>query len=355
MSLSKNNKRIYQIDLFRFIAALSVVFFHYFFNGYLSGLSNLNFGQIGEIFKYGYLGVNLFFIISGFVIPLSISQRSLKKFVVSRFVRLYPTYWLCVTITFLAILFFGYPKFSVNPTQFLVNLTMFQNYVKIESIDGVYWTLFIEMKFYIFIIGIYLILNKIRTFKIDYVIYIWLVLTILNLLFTDLFLFKILNYFLVLEWSSYFISGIIFHEIYKFGLKKKFAFLLTISMIISIFKAASNAQNLESIYSTNFSPVIIAAIIFFFYLQMFLVSIGKLNNINSNKLTKIGMLTYPLYLIHQNVGFILINNLENYFPKKILMFFVISIMLVLSYIISEFYDPKISSKLKYQIEKFIKK
>jgi peptidoglycan/LPS O-acetylase OafA/YrhL len=85
-------KRIYQIDLFRFLAAIAVVLFHYMFRGYVQDDMLINFNTIGSFFKYGYLGVNLFFIISGFVISLSIKHNSLIKFIISRFTRLYPIY-----------------------------------------------------------------------------------------------------------------------------------------------------------------------------------------------------------------------------------------------------------------------
>jgi len=53
--------RLYQIDLFRFIAAISVVFHHYLFRGYAAdNMSILDFSEIGDYFKYGYLGVDFF-------------------------------------------------------------------------------------------------------------------------------------------------------------------------------------------------------------------------------------------------------------------------------------------------------
>jgi len=86
-------KRIYQIDLFRFIAAFAVVLYHYLYRGYAAGnMSLLRFDGVGEYFRYGYLGVDLFFIISGFVIAFSIKHLSLRKFFNSRFKRLYPIF-----------------------------------------------------------------------------------------------------------------------------------------------------------------------------------------------------------------------------------------------------------------------
>ena len=51
------------------------------------------FPAIANVTKYGYLGVNLFLLISGFVILVSSDGKSPRQFVISRIVRLYPTYW----------------------------------------------------------------------------------------------------------------------------------------------------------------------------------------------------------------------------------------------------------------------
>lgn len=64
--------------------------------------------------KYGYLGVELFFMISGFVILMTASNNSLKRFFISRAVRLYPAFWVCCTITFLLILAVGQPRYSAS-------------------------------------------------------------------------------------------------------------------------------------------------------------------------------------------------------------------------------------------------
>src|SRR5436190_1602313 len=84
-----------------------------------------------SLFKYGYLGVELFFIVSGFVILLTALNRSAREFVVSRGTRLYPAFWTCVTITFLAILTIGGSRYSATWPQYLANLTMLQEFMKI--------------------------------------------------------------------------------------------------------------------------------------------------------------------------------------------------------------------------------
>jgi peptidoglycan/LPS O-acetylase OafA/YrhL len=339
--------------LFRFIAAVAVVLFHYLYRGYSEGnMSKLNFGEIGDFFKYGYLGVDLFFIISGFVISLSIKNRSITNFWISRISRLYPMYWLAVLLTFIVTILFGAPHFFADFKQFVFNLSMFQNYIGIENIDDSYWSLFIEMKFYIFVISLYLFLNKLKKIKLDYLIYAWLLLTIIFVFFNQLYILKFANYFFILRWSSYFIAGIIFYQIYESKINLKYLVLLSITLSISLFHAVSKIEHLELFFNSKFSPLIISSLIVVFYLLMFLVSCGKLNSINSSKLTKLGLLTYPLYLIHQNIGFIIFNNLFNYVNKYVLVLLTIIFMIFVSFILNNFYEQKASNYLRFKLKLF---
>ncbi|MDB9783199.1 acyltransferase, partial [Winogradskyella sp.] len=323
-----SKKRIYQIDLFRFFAALIVVLFHYFFRGHNDNSSNLNFSEIGGFFKYGYLGVNIFYIISGFVIALSIKDRSLVKFFISRVSRLYPVYWICVLLTYIIIISFGAPIFTASLSQFMFNLTMFQNYMGVENIDGVYWSLFVEIKFYIFVVGFYLFLNKIKQIKLDYLIYFWTLLSIAYLFFNDFFILKLFNYFFILNWSSYFIAGMLFYQIFKHGMFLKYLIILLCALSISIYYAILRIDNIEITYNTSFSPYIIGSVIIVFYVLMLLVSTNKLKRINLPKFAKLGVLTYPLYLLHQRIGYIIFNNLGVYINKYFLVISTIVFMII---------------------------
>ena len=346
-----DKNRVYQLDLFRFLAALSIVFFHYFFRGYAQGnMSNLNFNVLGHIFKYGYLGVNLFFIISGFVIPISIQHKSLSKFITSRISRLYPTYWVSAFLTFIITILFGAPRFTAELKQLIINLSMFQNYIGAKNIDEVYWTLFIEMKFYLFIIAPYLLINKLKHFKLDYLIYFWTVLSVLYLFKKDISIIQRVDYWLILSWSSYFISGLLFFKIYSEKIKFKYIALLIISLSLSLHHSLSRAKIFEVYYNTTLNPSIVGLIIISFYILLFLVSINKLKLINSPNIFTLGSLTYPLYLMHQNIGFIAFNNLSEHLNKYILVTSVIIFMIITSYLLSKFYEPVASTFLKTKIK-----
>ena len=87
---------------------------------------------------------------------------------------------------------------------------------------------------------------------------------------------------------------------------------------------------------------------------MFLVSIKKTSTLNKSFVLPLGELTYPLYLIHGNIGFMLFNYFGNDQNKYTLLFITISLMLVVAYLINRYYEKRVSLKLKVILLKIVK-
>lgn len=138
--------RLDQVDGLRAVAALMVVAFHY-----TTQFDNLfiHHPPIGAGLSAGFLGVNLFFAVSGFVIFMTLDRISGPlDFVVSRFTRLFPTYWAAVAITWATVTAMELTGYTVSWKAALFNLTMLQGFFGIPHVDLVYWTLQIELLFY---------------------------------------------------------------------------------------------------------------------------------------------------------------------------------------------------------------
>lgn len=350
-------KRVYQIDLFRFFAAFFVVVFHYTFAAFNAKEKTLFIDYQGfEFFsKYGYLGVDLFFMISGFVIILSTRDNSVIKFIKSRIIRLYPAYWISVIITFLFIYFFGGSIFKATVDQFLANLTMLHRFFRVQDIDGVYWSLFVELKFY-FIVVVYLLLRRNNKITLDKFIFSFLVLSILPVFidFSSFVILKIINSVFILKFSSYFIAGMLLYRIYTEGIKAKYIIGVLFCLALSLYYAINRITYLESYYSSNFSYIIISGIVFTFYLLMYLVSVNKLNFLNKKFFLKLGILTYSLYLVHQVVGIIMLNSLKDYMDKNLLLLLIIILMFLVSYLINLLVEKPLSKKMKLKLDIIIK-
>ena len=137
--IQSNPLHLYELDLLRFLAAIAVVFFHYTFLNSINSELTPTYPALEGIFKYGYLGVELFFMISGFVILLTAMKTTAVEFTISRIKRLYPAFWVALIITTLAILFFAIDQqTSVGLKQFLFNFTMVPEYLGSVNIDPVY-------------------------------------------------------------------------------------------------------------------------------------------------------------------------------------------------------------------------
>ena len=135
------------MDFVRFLAALAVVLYHYTARdtGQWTESTREMFPQFSLLSSYGYLGVQLFFVVSGFVILMSTEGRTVSSFIAARIARIFPAYWLAVLSTACLQNWIA-PELgkSVSFPQFLVNLTMLQVPTKVSYVDDVYWTLWVE-------------------------------------------------------------------------------------------------------------------------------------------------------------------------------------------------------------------
>ncbi len=332
--------RVHEIDLLRFFAALSVVFYHYAFRGYAAdGLSLMAYPSLAPLAKYGSLGVELFFMISGFVILMTVAHGNLKGFVVSRIARLYPAFWACCTITFATIILIGAPKYSASLSQYLINMTMLSKFVGVPAIDGVYWSLFVEMRFYA-LIAIVLFIRKIDQTQL--LLMFWLTGSII----LEILPINKLRYLLIVDYSAYFIAGAICFLIWSKGISVSRVCMLLVSWILGIYQAIKGLSQIEKHYNTTMSSYVVAGIITSFYVIMFLVSIRRTGYIGRNRWLIAGALTYPVYLLHQNIGFMIFNIAYPTINKHVLLWGTIILMLGTAYVVNIAVEKRFALPMK---------
>jgi len=142
-----NQARLQELDGLRGVAVTAVLLYHYLYQ------FDAKYGhdfEIPELISLGKTGVHLFFMISGYVIFWTISRRSHPlDFVFSRFSRLYPAYWVAVLFTFTWVALVGPEDRAVDVFTLLANITMLHEYLGFRHVDGVYWTLSVELHFYL--------------------------------------------------------------------------------------------------------------------------------------------------------------------------------------------------------------
>lgn len=351
---TQDHQRYHLVDLIRFIAAMMVLMYHYTASG-IGNVMNDRYKLLAtkdlypEFFwftKYGFLGVHLFFMISGFVILSSALNRSAIEFAISRGTRLYPSYWVAVIFTTGVLFIFLGSDFDVTLTDFLANMTLLNDYMGITDIDPVYWTLHAELQFYgcVFLLILSGVVQHYRIW-----LSVWIVLTICYAVFRQPFF---MPWFISPAYSSYFIAGAVFYLAAKDGFGPFHIIMLVISLALGLFYIFPQTDEYIQGHQLR-DQLITSAMIISFYTLFFLISVGRLSIKRSAKVALLGALTYPLYLTHHVAGRYLIDYLEPVMNKYAILFGLIIAALLVAYVITELIDRRFAGFLRKTLTRLL--
>jgi len=161
--MENSGRRSEVIDGFRAISIFSVLLFHYLVRWSPPLNSDDFYGyhyRYSEFFRIGQFGVHIFFVISGLVIAMTIvKSQSVVDFAVRRFARLYPAYFVAATLLAVIISISG-GVLHVSLRDYLATLTMAAPQLGAHYVDGAYWSLFVEVKFYILVAALFVVLKN---------------------------------------------------------------------------------------------------------------------------------------------------------------------------------------------------
>ncbi len=283
--------RLIELDALRGIAAIFVVVFHYVVT--IGGSDAL-------LLRGGVTGVELFFLISGYVIFMTLSKtESSYNFIISRLSRLYPAYLVMMSLTLMAIFFLDKNDMP-GIKAILGNLTMMQPILFVSYIDQPYWTLTVEMQFYILMLCLYM------TRQLRYIEY-W---GIIGLTFILIYYFIAGTFFSgsviyitprslfpLISHLQLFFAGILFYNMQSTGIKPRHHIMLLFCLLITIYIFDKSGRS--HFFIDRISYTIIITLYFgLFYLLVF----GKLQWLKLKVFTFLGSISYSLYLIHQRAG-----------------------------------------------------
>lgn len=295
MRVSQKSSRLDYIDLLRVFALGWVICFHYLFSGISKGkIDSVSLSSFAPIAKYGYLGVELFFMISGFVILYS-TNRSAGDFIKRRFLRLFPMFWMALTLIYLVLLLPFWERNTPSFTRFLWNLTMVPTAFGQQRLDETHWFLVRELQFYLFVavvlaIGAGRLLPKIFP--------LWaIILCIWNLLnFSDFNIWYLNGYFSLIT------GGAIIYSIREWGWNPLRAIGLLAAYIGAIDTRISIIPVLEARRNTDYSSTVITVVVTAIFIIMLATLLKNLRNFKLSWVASAGAVTYPLYLIHGRMG-----------------------------------------------------
>ncbi|HEX5358049.1 MAG TPA: acyltransferase [Aquabacterium sp.] len=332
--------RVNEIDLLRFVASMLVLLFHYAFRGMAAdNMAAMNYPWLAPVFKYGFLGVQLFFLISGFVILMSAAGGSVRGFIVSRVIRLYPAFWAACTITYLVCIAWGGPTYAASFKQYLINMTMISDYLHTPAIDGVYWSLSLEIRFYV-LITILLMIRQIH--RAEFFLIAWLVATIA----LEWHPIGKLRFLLISDYATFFIGGATIYLVWSKGLSIQRALMILCSLILGIIQSIKGLAEFGHYYHTEMDPVITGLLVTSFYAILLLVALRKTGALAGMRWITAGALTYPLYLLHQNIGYIIFNHAHGHLNIHLIFWGTIALMLAGAWLIHNLIEQKAAPVLK---------
>jgi peptidoglycan/LPS O-acetylase OafA/YrhL len=289
--------------------------------------------------KYWFLGVELFFLISGFVILASALNRSAIEFAISRGTRLYPTLWVAVIFTTGVLFFFHGQYFNMSLVEFVANLTLLNDYMHIGDIDPVFWTLHMELQFYgcVFLLILVGVVQRVYWWLAA-----WMLLTICYALFKQPFF---MPWFLPPAYSAYFMAGCIFYLGGQQGYRAFHWIMLILCLALSMYHVpALTEQFVEN--EQSFDRWVCAVIILGFYVFMYFVSIGKFNIKTSATIVLLGGLSYPLYLTHHMFGRYLIDRLAPTVNAYVLLLGLSLLAMLIAFVIYMLVDQRLAKSLR---------
>lgn len=339
MTQTTSSRRFEFLDGLRGIAALAVILFH--FNGTLKdhGIFVIP-APIDFLYELGHYGVQIFFVLSGFVIAYSLRNEKISaffclQFFVKRSIRLDPPYWLIIALmvglSFLGNLIFDKKEESlVTSSEVLMNLIYLPDFFRISRILPVAWTLCIEIQFYMCFVLLLLIyqflMQKIyQNREVS-----------LHRSFVFHFLFGFFMIFSILQNTSWAllpsIPGLFIPYWYSFFIGCMACWTILNMIHPSVFWIYCAGIASFCLVQESMDALAVLAIVLMIY---FVAAMNGLHHaLTSWFFQYSGKISYSLYLIHWPIGMKFIDINLRFFGHKIDSFWTASLLMMLSFAVT---------------------
>ncbi len=347
--------RLALLDVTRLAAALSVVLYHW------TAWHHTRFSTdgrvalevwpvLGRLTALGALGVQLFFLVSGLVIVLSVVGRTPAQYVGSRIGRLYPAYWAAVPAAALLV-FVLWPEVGAarSPTEILPNLTMLQGGMGgVGHLDGVYWTLWVELKFYATVLVVMLLRwttpGRLLAFAVGWPVLGTLLAGLSSAVGTGE---EAVSHVLFPEYSALFAAGIVLYLLHRRGhTPPRWAALVVCSGLAAAWSAPIQARETLETTGLDVSVPLVAGVVLAMVAWVAVTVLSPAARWRIPGAKAAGALTYPLYLFHQLWGWWLIGLLVPLFGPRWTMPLVLAVLLVWSWAVHRWIERPLGPRLR---------
>lgn len=349
-------KRISHLDGLRGLAILMVFLYHAYARwnellGYDLFVGN------GGVVKHFHLGVNLFFLISGFVILFSLQRASsFVLFIYRRWLRLFPAMLICTVIIVLtAGIFDERVSGDRSWTAILPGLFFLDPYVlnqitgiEFSNLDGPFWSIYVEMKFYVFAAIFYFMLGNRNMVHAVLACYLaWLLggmlqnVTGSRLVQLGHSVLESLDF----QYFGWFAAGAAVFVGFKDHRPIWYVYGGVVGLSVAVFELHSSVTTLA----------LMIVIMTTFIASMVSESLQKL--MASKWLLWFGFISYPLYLLHENILVSATITLSKIFPAVSTLVWPLVLLFPLSvfaYLITKLVEPQLKRVLVFLTAKPMK-
>ena len=349
---SRRPARLRSLDGLRFFAAAGVVLYHYAVrNSQAWGQPVAEvFPQLGRWVVYAALGPELFFVISGFVILMTAWDRTIANVAASRIARLFPAYWAGVLLTGTLLLWLWPEGKNVTPGQVAINLTMLQAPFGVGNVDGVYWTLWAELRFYLLMLAFVAIgVSRRRVLA-------FATLWPAAALVADAAGPAWLRTVLVAQYAPLFAAGMVLFVIRREGHSALRWALVVANAAAAVWlvvpdELAKQARNSDAAPS----GLVIGLLVVAFVALVAVVTMTRAAHVQWRWLTTVGALTFPLYLLHEHWGWWLIWRLPNWLPPYVTLALAMTFALALAAAVHHAVERPVGPRLRAAVQAALEK
>jgi peptidoglycan/LPS O-acetylase OafA/YrhL len=302
--------RLYALDGLRLLAALSVVVYHFTarWNPGVGGFPTETYPEIARASVWGSMGVQVFFVISGFVIMLTAWSGDVRRFTASRLARLYPAYWasVVVNVLLLAVLWDGYQQLrgrEMTLTQILLNFTMVQANMGQMNVTSAYWTLWPELVFYLLVA--FAMRRRFTHNRVLAMAFVW------PLLAVAAKGVPLVSAVLIASWAPFFAGGVALYLVYRFGHSLVRWLVVALNAAVGLYLVVPyQGDSIPKATGEVANGTVAAVLAIACFAVVALVTVTPLARLRWRWLTVAGVLTYPLYLVHEAVGWFLMAHVD---------------------------------------------
>ncbi|MEM8872430.1 MAG: acyltransferase [Pseudomonadota bacterium] len=329
--------RLLGLDALRMLLALGVLFYHYLWSGPTKGVLPI---EPVELLFYGRYAVPVFFIISGFVIARSMARRNWYGFAVARIARLYPSLLFCATVTFVVLLLGNKPTMDTIMV-YLGAISFFGIGFDHGQIDGSYWTLVYEWRFY----AIVVLLMAVGASRV-----LPLLITAFSFagLIVELGGVQEIGYLVPLyPYASFFAIGVLVALGISSGWKPWIHGLIAFNIVAAGFALPGSIQDIlvdHVVHQSVWEGLIIAAVALMIFAIFYHLPIPDRL---AGFVQLCGAMSYPLYLVHQVFGYRIIRKLHDFdVPPMLGVLAAVCACCAVAWVAARLVEPRLTPVLK---------